>query len=1012
MARISTGKAYGDTSRRTSQRLLGGMEEATTAPLAQQDINLPALQPAAAPVNTFQQSGAPTLGGPVRMFAPPDLPRPNQDMAALAEALGSFNPVLRQVGAAYIDYEKGQEEAAKARGEAIAAESSRYGTFKSFTDLTRSVERQAAAGDPAAANYLARLQSLDPRTLPYAVANIQDSAIKLNLATVKSKLDQMRELPDGTPIESLAPEDPRYQRLVSDLVMPGDMAVSPTVFSANKASIYAMYGSAGADQAKRYAGWKTQTAKSAFSRSRQSNLALLEAGQMSEDDFALSLSTGLDLLWGTSGLTVEEYQKTKETFLKDLAAEAVSAAGGDIDKLSKLGGALLNAVPKIQAGPNGELLLDQIGGMPALRDFYRQLMTGVAEDRELETKFDAYKGEDQADADVAAALTPEVMASPAAFRQTTEALRQRATQLFPGDPDAQMAYTARIDKAIANREKAYIAPVQNETAAQWYSRFATDPNAGGTQDIAAITAAFRNGELTEADYKSLVMTASSRNREDSRANFQVLRGLQADLKTRLEAQFQRGDSEGGATLTPNESRQLWQAMGGLYRQGSEMIQRTPGQDLTGQLTQMYGDAVTKGLTGPQPQNRPPQEQRTPMPLEKTLEQLGRIEDGKGMDAATRETIRKSGMKPSDYYKWQLRQNGINKLTPEAERELRKLDQASAVPAAGTGTGGFGMLPVNRYADVGKRLAAQFGDALMRGVLGGPAAAATLDGGGRYGSAPFTGSAGQPASVVYERPGGQPGVDYWFPSKQFPAVLPGRVKDIGRESGYGNYVVIESTDPRNGRKVDVLYGHLPDGGTFVRRGQTVAAGQVIGRQGGTGNVRSADGTIASVDFFAPRPAGSRDMTPYADFDGLRRYVTGQLQQGGMQATAPATTRRGGGMTGIVTYYTGSGGQDGVAGGPTANGERYNPRAMTAAVQWSLRGKYLNKWLLVEDLESGKSVRVWANDVGPMGGTRLEVNRQDPRIIDLSPAAFQKLYGDLGRGTGRIRVRIDPNQRGRS
>ena len=33
---------------------------------------------------------------------------------------------------------------------------------------------------------------------------------------------------------------------------------------------------------------------------------------------------------------------------------------------------------------------------------------------------------------------------------------------------------------------------------------------------------------------------------------------------------------------------------------------------------------------------------------------------------------------------------------------------------------------------------------------------------------------------------------------------------------------------------------------------VEAGQVIGRQGGTGRVQSYDGTIASIDFLAPAP----------------------------------------------------------------------------------------------------------------------------------------------------------------
>ena len=142
---------------------------------------------------------------------------------------------------------------------------------------------------------------------------------------------------------------------------------------------------------------------------------------------------------------------------------------------------------------------------------------------------------------------------------------------------------------------------------------------------------------------------------------------------------------------------------------------------------------------------------------------------------------------------------------------------------------------------------------------------------------------KPSSVVYENHKGQPGVDLFFESKRFPAVLGGIVKDVSQESGYGNYVVVESVDPLTGQKVDVLYGHLADG-VSLRPGQRVNAGQVIGTQGGTGNVRSADGTIASIDFFAPRPSGSRDMTPYSGYDRLRRHVVDQLQNPRPQATS--------------------------------------------------------------------------------------------------------------------------------
>jgi hypothetical protein len=143
---------------------------------------------------------------------------------------------------------------------------------------------------------------------------------------------------------------------------------------------------------------------------------------------------------------------------------------------------------------------------------------------------------------------------------------------------------------------------------------------------------------------------------------------------------------------------------------------------------------------------------------------------------------------------------------------------------------------------------------------------------RYGKPSFE----KPSSIVMEDFNmGQPGVDLYFESKRFPAVLSGVVKDVSREPGYGNYVVIESVDPNTGDKVDVLYGHLADG-VSLKPGQSISAGDIIGTQGGTGNVRSVDGTIASIDFLAPAPRGSKSMKPYRNFDNLRRFIVSQMQ----------------------------------------------------------------------------------------------------------------------------------------
>jgi hypothetical protein len=118
--------------------------------------------------------------------------------------------------------------------------------------------------------------------------------------------------------------------------------------------------------------------------------------------------------------------------------------------------------------------------------------------------------------------------------------------------------------------------------------------------------------------------------------------------------------------------------------------------------------------------------------------------------------------------------------------------------------------------------------------------------------------------------------------------------------------------------------------------------------------------------------------------------------------------GGDLVGDVTYYTGSGGSDGSLGGSTANGEIFTGKKMTAAVQWGLRDRFLNRWVIVESLDTGRTARVWVNDTGQMGGSKTAPR---DRVLDLSPVAYRKLKGSLDGGVGRIRLRLDPNQSGR-
>jgi rare lipoprotein A len=89
-------------------------------------------------------------------------------------------------------------------------------------------------------------------------------------------------------------------------------------------------------------------------------------------------------------------------------------------------------------------------------------------------------------------------------------------------------------------------------------------------------------------------------------------------------------------------------------------------------------------------------------------------------------------------------------------------------------------------------------------------------------------------------------------------------------------------------------------------------------------------------------------------------------------------------GIASWY----GKD-FHGKKTANGERYNMYAMTAAH----KTLPMNTRVRVTNLNNGKTMIVRINDRGPFGGSR---------IIDLSYTAASRL-GIAQKGIGRVRIK---------
>lgn len=99
----------------------------------------------------------------------------------------------------------------------------------------------------------------------------------------------------------------------------------------------------------------------------------------------------------------------------------------------------------------------------------------------------------------------------------------------------------------------------------------------------------------------------------------------------------------------------------------------------------------------------------------------------------------------------------------------------------------------------------------------------------------------------------------------------------------------------------------------------------------------------------------------------------------------------GDSGLASYYANR-----FAGKRTASGERYDPRALTAAN----RNLPFGTKVRVTREDNGKSVVVRINDRGPFGKKK--------RIIDVSRAAAEKL--DMIRA-GVVRVRLEVLELGR-
>jgi hypothetical protein len=257
MARLSTGQAYGATSRATAAQLLGGIPvDGFAGELAQGSIATPSLQPRATPVDTFQRVGAPTLGGAPKFFAPPDLPNPGQDLANLSRALGGFSTTLQSFSETWLAGKQEQDKRQEAATGSLVGQASRFGPARGIADLVANLEKAAALGSPDAIRMLPIVRERQNSSVGkyWLERSIEQNAIQGAALSLTDRLANTVVIKaDGKDVElnTLSSEDPRYLSYRDELLFAGQV-MSTQGYAKNQGIIVQAQLQADQAQRKRY----------------------------------------------------------------------------------------------------------------------------------------------------------------------------------------------------------------------------------------------------------------------------------------------------------------------------------------------------------------------------------------------------------------------------------------------------------------------------------------------------------------------------------------------------------------------------------------------------------------------------------------------------------------------------------------------------------------------------------------------------------------------------------------
>ncbi len=611
MARLSTGQSYGEASRATAAQLLGGIPtDASGEALAQGSINAPSLQPRATPVDTFQRVGAPTLGGPPKFFAPPDLPNPGQDLANLSKALGGFSSTLQSFGETWLASKKEEDKRMEEATGALVGQASRFGPARSIADVAANLEKAAALGNPDAARMLQVVRekqnsSVGRYWLERSVEQnaIQNAALRLpdriaNTSTIKV---------NGKDVElnTLSSDDPRYLQYRDEQLF-GGAQMSPQGYAKNQGIIIQAQLQADQAQRKRYNTAEAGRLTAQVAVNRQSIAAdYISVRGKGNDVYAIqyvgrALQQEIDSI---RILGVPEETKTEliNKYLEGFAADAVSAARSqgfaivDMDAVLKpaLRSVMIGPVDqrvKADGTPNQALrLYNTLGGEAFLDQVAARANAAQIQDNTQQSQMAGIQEQQAYDARLAAALPEGRRSDPAAIKGFFQAERNRAAV----EPDGikRAAMFSQLDASERQLTETFVKPVQ-EQRALWYTQQLANTagdEAARNKLTAQLQADLAADRITSATAISIQTTLSAQGSKEVRTYDKDINSRIDKMSKEWEAYSGSPNSYGGSTVAGFESQALYKARDDARRKSQDTVYQAikEGKDPVQALNQLW-----------------------------------------------------------------------------------------------------------------------------------------------------------------------------------------------------------------------------------------------------------------------------------------------------------------------------------------------------------------------------------------------------------------------------------------